>query len=67
LKDRNVIIETFKKTQQKYFLDPPLANLTNDDYTGVIIPIGTKVRIEDLSITSFPGDPYAIWVRIRLE
>jgi hypothetical protein len=66
-RERKVVIVNFKKTGLVNYQSPPLADLTNDDYTDVTIPIGTKLIIEDLSISSYPNSPYAVWARIRLE
>lgn len=67
LKKRRVIIVGYKTEKQKYTMNPPLADLTDNDYTGVILPEQTKIAIEDISITRYPNDPYAVWVRARLE
>lgn len=65
--ERNIIIANFKNEGQKnIFISPPLIKgiLTDEDYTGVIIPPGKLVQVEDVTFTHFPGQPYAIWCLI---
>jgi len=66
-KERRVVIVNYKKTALTNYLSPPLTDLTGDDYTDVTIPIGTKLVVEDFSISSYPNSPFAVWARIRLE
>jgi len=63
-KDRSVVIVDFAQSGQQLRFDPPLADLDDNDYTKVRLKVGTVVKVRDVSVTHFPGRPYAVWARI---
>jgi hypothetical protein len=66
LVERNVVIAGYKSSFLSHQFTPPwkLTVLSNNDYTGVIMPKGAVVEVRDVSLAAFPGQEQVVWVRV---
>jgi hypothetical protein len=66
---RNIIIARFKERGLEHRLTPPgliSGWLTDTDETGVLVPEGKLLQVEDCAVTKYPGPEMlpAVWCRI---
>ena len=62
--ERNVIIPEYRSSGLAHQMEAPLADLRDEDYTGVKLSSGTMMEVRDVGGGSYPGRPQAVWLRV---
>jgi hypothetical protein len=64
-KERRLVIVGYKVTGLERKMETPVAGYNEDtDITGVVLPVGTELRVRDVSSGRFPDRDAACWLRI---